>query len=89
MINDVFVTEVKTYFKSNRNNRFQNHAKNCSSKILQNVKCFRKISYKAGDCGMVANVLDREFEHQSRYYTHFQTNTLEKYMNTIIHPAMD
>ena len=29
-----------------------------------------------------------EFELQSHYYVHFQTNILEKVMNTIILPAM-
>ena len=39
---------------------------------------------KAMDCGIVV----REFELQSRYYAHFQTNTLGKGMNLLILPAM-
>ena len=37
---------------------------------------------KALDNGILAS----EFEHQSRYYVHFQTNTHEKGMN--LPPAM-
>ena len=39
---------------------------------------------KAMDCGIV----ESEFELQSRYYVHFQTNTLGKDMNPLILPAM-
>ena len=40
---------------------------------------------KAVDCVIVVS----EFELQSRYYVHFQTNTLGKSMNTLILPAID
>ena len=36
---------------------------------------------KAIDCGIVVS----EFEHQSRYYVHFQTNTLGKGMKSLIY----
>ena len=36
----------------------------------------------------MANVLDSDFEVQSRYYVHFRTNTLGKNMNLLILPAM-
>ena len=36
----------------------------------------------------MVNVLDCEFEHQSRHYVHFGTNTLRKGMNPLILPAM-
>ena len=39
---------------------------------------------KALDCGIVI----REFELQSRYYFHSRTNTLGKYVNLLILPAM-
>ena len=39
---------------------------------------------KAMDCGIVV----REFKLQSRYYVHFQANTLGKGMNPLILPAM-
>ena len=39
---------------------------------------------RAMDCGIVV----REFELQSRYYIHFQENTLRKGMNPLILPAM-
>ena len=39
---------------------------------------------KAMDCGIVIS----EFELQSRYYVHFQANTLGKGMNLHILPAM-
>ena len=39
---------------------------------------------KAMDCGIVV----REFVLQSRYYVHFQANTLGKGMNPLILPAM-
>ena len=44
--------------------------------------------------GVVANVLDcdiivSEFEIQSRYYVHFQINTLRKGMNLLIPRAID
>ena len=35
-------------------------------------------------CGAETNVLESEFELQSRYYVHFWTNTLEKDINFII-----
>ena len=39
---------------------------------------------KAMDCGIVVS----EFELQSRYYIHFQANTLGKGMNPVILSAM-
>ena len=43
------------------------------------------------EVSIVANVLDSnivasEFEHQSRYYIHFQTNTLRKGINLLFIP---
>ena len=42
------------------------------------------IQVKAVDCG----IIEREFEHQSRYYIHFRANTLGKGMNPLILQAM-
>ena len=42
------------------------------------------VMVKALDCGIVVS----EFELQSRYYVHFQTNTFGKGMNSLIFPAM-
>ena len=42
------------------------------------------VMVKAMDCEIVV----REFVLQSRYYAHFQTNTLGKSMNPLILPAM-
>ena len=39
---------------------------------------------KAVDCGIVV----RKFVIQSRYYVHFQANTLGKGMNPLILPAI-
>ena len=46
--------------------------------------CPRGVMVKAMDCGIVVS----EFVFQSRYYVHFQANTLGKGMNPIILPAM-
>ena len=46
--------------------------------------CPRGVMLKAMDCGIVVS----EFVLQSRYYVHFQTNTLGKGMNPLILPAM-
>ena len=46
--------------------------------------CPRGVIVKAMDCGIVV----REFVLQSRYYVHFQANTLGKGMNPLILPAM-
>ena len=46
--------------------------------------CPRGVMVKAMDCGIVV----REFVLQSRYYVHFQANTLGKGMNLLILPAM-
>ena len=43
----------------------------------------RGVMVKAIDCGIVIS----EFEHQSRYYVHTQTNTVRKGMNSLILPA--
>ena len=50
----------------------------------KNGGCPRSIMVKVMDCGIVVS----EFEFQSRYYVHFQTNTLRKGMNPLILPAM-
>ena len=42
------------------------------------------VMVKAMDCGIVVS----EFVLQSRYYVHFQANTLGKGMNPLILPAM-
>ena len=46
--------------------------------------CPSGVMVKAMDCGVVV----REFVLQSRYYVHFQANTLGKGMNPLIIPAM-
>ena len=46
--------------------------------------CPRGVMIKAMDCEIVVS----EFILQSRYYVHFQVNTLEKGMNPLILPAM-
>ena len=46
--------------------------------------CPRGVMVKAMDCGIVVS----EFELQSRYYVHFNANTLVKGMNSIILLAM-
>ena len=46
--------------------------------------CPRGVMVKAMDCGIVV----REFVLQSRYYVHFQANTLGKGMNPLILPAI-
>ena len=46
--------------------------------------CPRSEMIKALDCGIIVS----EFVLQSRYYVHFQANTLGKGMNPLILPAM-
>ena len=46
--------------------------------------CPSGVMVKAMDCGIVV----RKFVLQSRYYVHFQANTLGKGMNPLILPAM-
>ena len=46
--------------------------------------CPHGVIVKAMDCRIVAS----EFVLQSRYYVHFQANTLGKGMNPLILPAM-
>ena len=46
--------------------------------------CPRGVMVKAMDYGIVVH----EFVLQSRYYVHFQANTLGKGMNPLILPAM-
>ena len=46
--------------------------------------CPSSVMVKAMDCGIVV----REFVFQSRYYIHFQANTLGKGMNPLTLPAM-
>ena len=51
----------------------------------------KQVQKKGKDRGVEANVLDcsnivSEFELHSRYYVHFETNTLWKYMNPLICP---
>ena len=48
------------------------------------IICPRGVMVKAMDCGIVVS----EFVLQSRYYVHFQTNTVENGMNPLILPAM-
>ena len=46
--------------------------------------CPHGVKLKARDCEIVAS----EFKLRSRYYNHFQTNTLGKGMNPLIFPVM-
>ena len=46
------------------------------------IRCPCDVMVKALDCG----ILVRKFEIQSRFYVHFQINTLEKGMNPFIQP---
>ena len=46
--------------------------------------CPHGVMVKAMDCGIIVS----EFVLQSRYYVHFQANTLGKGMNPLILPAM-
>ena len=46
--------------------------------------CPRGVMVKAMDCRIIVH----EFVLQSRYYVHFQANTLGKGMNPLILPAM-
>ena len=46
--------------------------------------CPRSVIVQAMDRGIVVS----EFELQLRYYGHFRTNTLVKYMNLLILPVM-
>ena len=57
-----------------------------SGRIVRSVRgrCSRGVMVKAMDCGIVVS----EFELQSRYYIHFQTNTLGKGMNALILPTI-
>ena len=50
----------------------------------KSVGCPRGVMFKAMDCGIVV----RKLVLQSRYYVHFQANTLGKGMNPLIIPAM-
>ena len=52
--------------------------------LLDWAGCPHGVMVKAMDCGIVVS----EFEFQSRYYVHFQANTLGKGMNPLILPAM-
>ena len=51
---------------------------------FQNMGCPCGIMVKAMNCGIVVS----EFVLQSRYYVHFQANTLGKGMNPLILSAM-
>ena len=59
----------------------------CLTYISQYILgCLRGVMVKAKNCGIVV----REFVLLSRYYVHFQANTLGKGMNPLIlPPAMD
>ena len=46
--------------------------------------CPRGVMVKAMDCGIIVS----KFKLQSRYYIHFQANTLGKGMNPLILQAM-
>ena len=48
------------------------------------IYCKRDVMAKVMDCGLEVC----EFELQSRFYVHFQTNTIRKGMNSLIPPAM-
>ena len=52
--------------------------------LLFIMRCPHGVMVKAMDCRIVV----REFILQSRYYVHFQANTLGKVMNPLILPAM-
>ena len=52
--------------------------------LISERRCLRGVMVKAMDCGIVVS----EFELQSRYYVHFQTNVLGKGRNLHILPAM-
>ena len=55
-----------------------------ATSTLMSRGCPRGIMVKAMDCGIVVS----EFVLQSRYYVHFQANTLGEGMNPLILPAM-
>ena len=63
-----------TYFTSNK--------ENIASQTFRG--CPRGVMVKAMDCEIVVS----EFVLQSRYYVHFRANTLGKFMNPLILPAM-
>ena len=52
--------------------------------LIKTRGCARGVMVKA----MVCEIEPREFELQSRYYIHFQANTLGKGMNPHILPVM-
>ena len=52
--------------------------------LFKSRGCPRGVMVKSMDCKIVVS----EFELQSRYYAHFQANTLGKGMNPLILPAM-
>ena len=51
---------------------------------IQLQGCPQGVIVKSMDCGIVVS----EFVLQSRYYIHFQANTLGKGMNLLILPAL-
>ena len=52
--------------------------------LLSGRGCPHGVMVKSMDCGIVV----REFVLQSRYYVHFEANTLGKGMNPLTLPAM-
>ena len=54
------------------------------SELQSRWGCPRGVMVKAMDC----RIAESEFELQSRYYSHFRTNTPGKGMNPLILPAM-
>ena len=55
-----------------------------SGNLLKELYIYVSVIVKAMDCGIVVS----EFDFQSHYYVHFQTNTLGRGMNPLILPAM-
>ena len=51
---------------------------------MKSLGCPRGVMFKVREFGTIIC----EFENQSRYYVHFQTNTLGKGVNPLILPAM-
>ena len=53
------------------------------------VRCVHCGSFRDVEANVLDCVLEvSEFEPQSRYYVHIQTNTLGKGMNLLIHPQI-
>ena len=61
-----------------------NHYTTRTLLLIYSFYGLRGAMVKALDCGVVVS----EFVLPSRYYVHFQANTLGRGMNPLIHPAM-